>query len=44
LNFAAQEFLPQEISQTKVYEPGQNPKEDAIRSFLKQRWKEKYGY
>jgi len=44
LNFAAQEFLPQEISQTKVYEPGQNPKEEAIRSFLKQRWKEKYGY
>ena len=44
LNFAAQEFLPQEISQTKIYEPGQNPKEDAIRSFLKQRWKEKYGY
>jgi len=44
LNFAEQEFLPQEISQTKLYEPGQNIKEEAIRSFLKQRWKEKYGY
>ena len=44
LNFAKQEFLPQEISQTKLYEPGQNAKEEAIRSFLKKRWKEKYGY
>ncbi|PTM01468.1 MAG: AAA family ATPase [Candidatus Arcticimaribacter sp.] len=44
LNFAEQEFLPQEISQTKLYEPDQNAKEEAIRSFLKKRWKEKYGY
>ena len=44
MNFAEQEFLPQEISQTKLYEPGQNAKEEAIRLFLKQRWKEKYGY
>lgn len=44
LNFAEQEFLPKEISQTKLYEPGQNAKEEAIRSFLKKRWKEKYGY
>ncbi|MDB9779216.1 replication-associated recombination protein A [Flavobacteriaceae bacterium] len=44
MNFAEQEFLPQEISQTKLYEPDQNAKEEAIRLFLKQRWKEKYGY
>ena len=44
MNFAEQEFLPQEISQTKLYEPGQNAKEEAIRLFLKQRWKEKYRY
>ena len=44
MNFAEQEFLPQEISQTKLYEPGQNAKEEAIRLFLKQRWKEKYDY
>ena len=44
MNFAEQEFLPQEISQTKLYKPGQNAKEEAIRLFLKQRWKEKYGY
>ena len=44
LNFAKQEFLPKEISQTKLYEPGQNAKEEAIRSFLKKRWRGKYGY
>jgi len=44
LNFAEQEFLPKEINQTKLYEPGQNTKEEAIRTFLKKRWKEKYGY
>ena len=44
MNFAEQEFLPQEISQTKLYEPDQNAKEEAIRLFLKQRWKEKYDY
>ena len=44
MDFAEQEFLPQEINQTKLYEPGQNAKEEAIRLFLKQRWKEKYGY
>ena len=44
MNFAEQEFLPQEISHTKLYEPGQNAKEEAMRLFLKQRWKEKYRY
>ena len=44
LNFDAQEFLPEEISKTRLYEPGQNTKEQAIRSFLKKRWEDKYGY
>ena len=44
MNFVEQEFLPDEIKTVKLYEPGNNPKEEAIRSFLKQRWKEKYGY
>ena len=42
--FAKQEFLPDEISGTKFYEPGENPKEINIRDFLKFRWKEKYDY
>lgn len=43
-NFASQEFLPQEIINTKLYEPGNNARENAQRDFLKSRWKEKYGY
>jgi putative ATPase len=43
-NFAEQEFLPKEIKGTKLYEPGNNAREQAHREFLKQRWKEKYGY
>ena len=42
--FAKQEFLPDEISGTKFYEPGENPKEKTIRDFLKFRWKDKYDY
>jgi len=42
--FVDQEFLPDEISGTKFYEPGENPKEKNIRDFLKIRWKDKYDY
>jgi putative ATPase len=38
------EFLPDEIKNTKLYDPGDNTRENAQREFLKQRWKEKYGY
>ncbi len=44
LNFADHEFLPDEISGNKLYEPGKNSKEELIRSFLKKRWKNKYDY
>ena len=43
-NFASQEFLPKEVSNTRLYEPGNNARENAQRDFLKSRWKEKYGY
>jgi putative ATPase len=43
-NFAAQEFLPDEIVNTKLYEPGKNSRENFIREFLKKRWKTKYNY
>ncbi|WP_066221211.1 replication-associated recombination protein A [Formosa haliotis] len=43
-NFAEQEFLPEEIKNTKLYEPGANAREQSDRNFLKQRWKAKYGY
>jgi putative ATPase len=43
-NFVEQEFLPDKISGSAFYEPGQNPREEELRKFLKARWKEKYGY
>lgn len=43
-NFVAHEFLPDDIKNTKLYDPGNNSKENALREFLKQRWKDKYGY
>lgn len=43
-NFAEQEFLPDDIKGTKLYEPGSNSRENAQRDFLKSRWKNKYGY
>ncbi|WP_346883359.1 replication-associated recombination protein A [uncultured Algibacter sp.] len=44
LNFANQEFLPQDIKNTKFYDPGNNTREQAHREFLKHRWKDKYNY
>lgn len=43
-NFAEAEFLPAEISNTTLYVPGQNQREQAQREFLKKRWKNKYNY
>jgi putative ATPase len=43
-NFAEQEFLPNDISETVFYNPGNNSRENSTREFLKNRWKDKYGY
>ncbi len=43
-NFSDQEFLPDEMSGTPFYNPGENQRENATREFLKNRWKKKYGY
>jgi len=43
-NFAEQEFLPDAISETLLYNPGNNSRENSTRDFLKNRWKDKYGY
>jgi len=43
-NFAEQEFLPEKISGTTLYEPGNNPSENKLRESLRSKWKEKYGY
>jgi len=41
-NFVDQEFLPDEISGTKFYEPGDNSTEKKIREQLSKKWKGKY--
>jgi putative ATPase len=43
-NFSEQEFLPEAIQETKFYEPGSNSRENGVREFLKNRWKNKYNY
>ena len=43
-NFVVQEFLPDAIKGTKFYEPGNNPREEELRKYLKNLWKEKYNY
>ncbi len=43
-NFISMEFLPDEIKNTVIYNPGKNAREEELRKFLKERWKDKYGY
>jgi putative ATPase len=43
-NFLEQEYLPEKIAGTTLYDPGNNAREEELRKFLKQRWKDKYGY
>ncbi len=43
-NFAEQEFLPKELSNKAIYIPGNNSRENSTREFLRNRWKDKYGY
>ncbi|MGB3775836.1 MAG: replication-associated recombination protein A [Leeuwenhoekiella sp.] len=43
-NFIAQEFMPDAIKGKALYDPGDNPREEGLRKFLKSRWKDKYGY
>lgn len=43
-NFVDQEFLPKEISGSAFYQPGNNPRENAMKEFLRNRWKDKYDF
>ncbi len=43
-NFIDQEYLPDALQNHKLYEPGNNARENELRTFLKNRWKDKYGY
>lgn len=43
-SFSDQEYMPEQLSGTKLYEPGKNFREEEIRKYLKLRWKDKYEY
>lgn len=43
-SFVKHEFLPEEIKNTKLYDPGNNQREATLRKFLKDRWGDKYEY
>ncbi|MFM2305938.1 MAG: hypothetical protein RLZZ367_607 [Bacteroidota bacterium] len=43
-NFVEQEFLPDKLKGTKLFEPGNNAREAEMRAHMKKLWKEKYGY
>ena len=43
-NFSEQEYLPEKLAGTRFYEPGNNPRENELRNYLKKLWKDKYGY
>lgn len=43
-NFVAQEFMPEEIKNLKLYDPGDNVRENELRRYLSGKWKGKYGY
>ncbi len=41
-NFVEEEFLPEELMGTSFYTPGENSREKTIKTFLQNRWKDKY--
>lgn len=43
-NFVATEFLPEDITATTFFKPGDNKREKSLTQFLKARWKDKYDY
>ena len=43
-NFAQQEYLPDALAGRAFYTPGKNAREEELRRYLKNLWKDKYGY
>lgn len=43
-NFIEQEYLPDTLMNTTLYQPQKNAREQEIRKFLLEKWKGKYGY
>jgi putative ATPase len=43
-HFSGQELMPQGLEGIPFYTPGKNPREEAFRKDLREKWKDKYGY
>ena len=43
-NFVFQDFMPDALQGTCLYEPCDNPKENALKAYLKTLWGDRYGY
>lgn len=43
-NFVPQEYMPDELSAYKLYDPGNNAAEHKLREALRVKWRDKYGY
>ena len=43
-NFVPHEFLPSEIKGTSFYKPGNNPRENKLKTYLESLWQDKYDF
>ncbi|OQP55984.1 AAA family ATPase [Niastella yeongjuensis] len=43
-NFSSQEYLPPPLTGRAFYSPGKNAREEELRRYLKNLWRDKYGY
>lgn len=43
-NFGEQEYMPDRVSGNRLYNPGNNPRENELRAYLRKCWSDKYGY
>jgi len=43
-NFVRQEYMPEGLEETKLYDPSNNPREAAMRKYLRKMWEDKYDY
>ena len=43
-SFVSQEFMPDQLKGVKLYDPGQNARENELRKNLQKLWGKKYGY
>jgi putative ATPase len=41
-SFIEQQYMPDALTKTKLYEPGNNPRENELKNYLKSKWKNKY--